>query len=180
MDIRKSKISDNKSASTMSDSNARQIIRDDKKISADQISDNKSASKVSDNKLVTLVEPELSYKIVGVLFKVHTALGAGHQERYYQRACAIGFENEGIFFKKELKIPFEYEGKSLGSYYLDFLIEDKIPLEFKVTKEFSKANVGQLLRYLRKTNKQLGMLVNFGNKGLEYKRIINSEYESHE
>lgn len=127
-----------------------------------------------------LLEPKLSYKIVGALFKVHTALGPGHQERYYQRACAIEFEKEGLKYSKELKIPFEYNGKSIGRYYLDFLIEDKIPLELKVTREFSKADIGQLLKYLRKTNKQLGMLVNFGSSSLEYNRIINSEYKEDE
>lgn len=131
----------------------------------------------SDKKLTPIIEPELSYKIVGILFEVHSVLDHGHHERYYQRACEIEFKKEGIKYVREFKVDFDYKGKSLGKYFIDFVIEDKIVLELKVVEELTKVEIGQVLRYLRKTNKQLGILANFGKSSLEYKRILNNEYK---
>lgn len=123
-----------------------------------------------------LVEPELSYKIVGLLFKVHSALGPGYQEKYYQKAFELELKQNKIPYSKEINFGIEYLGEKLGRYFLDFLIDDKIIVELKAVKFFSKKDIGQVLRYLRHTNIKLGILVNFKKESLEFKRIINNEF----
>jgi GxxExxY protein len=83
-----------------------------------------------------LIEKELSYKIVGVLFYVYNNLGGGYQEKYYQRAIAKQLKNEGIKFKEQIYVPLSFKEESIGKYFLDFLIEDKVVLEIKAANKF--------------------------------------------
>jgi|SRR3972149_8494704 len=121
-----------------------------------------------------LIEPELSYKLVGICFKVHSELGCRYQEKYYQRAVEQELIKQKIQFEKELKVDLLYDNKAIGKYFLDFLVENKIILELKVSKFFHKDDIKQVLGYLRSKNLELGILVNFGKDKLEYKRILNS------
>lgn len=123
--------------------------------------------------MVEIVEKDLSYKIVGALMKVHTALGSGYQEKYYQKAIAIELQLQSIGYKEQLHIPLEYEKESIGKYFIDFLIEDKIVLEIKATKTLYPRDYRQVRAYLKCNDLRLGILANFGKKSLEYKRILN-------
>lgn len=125
--------------------------------------------------MAKLIEPELSYKIVGLLFRVHSQLGCRYQEKYYQRAIELELKKERLNYKKEVKIDLRYNGKIIGRYYLDFVIEDRIVLELKTAKVFHHEDIQQVLRYLKSTGTRLGILVNFGQDRLVYKRIINNE-----
>ena len=132
----------------------------------------------ANNRLCTnnkLIYPELSYEIVGILFKIHNELGNKYQEKYYQRALAIELENQKIKFKKELPVNLMYENKKIGMYYLDFLIENKIVLEIKAIDKFRVTDFKQISGYLKCKNIKLGILVNFRPKKLTYKRIINPD-----
>lgn len=122
-----------------------------------------------------LIEPELSYQLVGICFAVHNALGPSYQEKYYQRAVEVELKKAKVPYQKEIKFNLNYSGTNIGRYYFDFLIDNKIVLELKVAPAISKKDIGQLLRYLRKSDLKLGILVNFGINKLEYKRIINSQ-----
>lgn len=81
------------------------------------------------NNMATLIYPELSYRLVGVLFKVHTDLGPSYTEKRYQKAIEIQLRNSKISFEREKKISLPYENDQIGQFYADFIIEDKITLE---------------------------------------------------
>ncbi|PIR73082.1 MAG: GxxExxY protein [Candidatus Nealsonbacteria bacterium CG10_big_fil_rev_8_21_14_0_10_36_23] len=120
-----------------------------------------------------LVYPELSYKIIGILFEVYNTLGHGYQEIYYQRAVSSALKKEKFNFKEQVSIPLKYLDKRIGNYFLDFLIEDKIVLEIKRGDRFSRKDIEQIYGYLRAKKLQLGLLVNFTNHGVKFKRILN-------
>lgn len=122
-----------------------------------------------------IIHPELSYKIVGILFKVHTELGNKYQEKYYQRAIAIELEKQGIKFKKELMVDLVYNNEKIGKYFIDFLIEDLVVLEIKANTDFKLSDYKQVSAYLKSKNIKLGILANFRSEKLTYKRILNPQ-----
>ncbi len=122
-----------------------------------------------------LVEKELSYRIVGALFDVYNNLGGGYQEKYYQRAVSKEFKNRNIKFEEQIIIPLSFKGNSIGKYFLDFLIEDKIVLEIKAANKFYIRDIKQVLAYLKATNKSLGILANFNRNNLQFKRILKGD-----
>lgn len=122
--------------------------------------------------MANLIEKELSYKVVGVLFDVYNSLGGGYQEKYYQRAIAKELEKRDIKFTQQIKIPIDFKGDSIGRYFLDFLIENKIVLEIKAANKFYGRDVKQILAYLKNGEIDLGILVNFTRNGLQLKRVL--------
>lgn len=120
-----------------------------------------------------LIYPELSYKIIGIMFEVYNELGPGYQEKHYQKAIAGAFGKHKIFFKEQVLVQLKFQDVKIGNYFLDFVVEDKIVLEIKQGERFLKTNISQLNSYLKTTNLNLGILVNFANHGLQYKRIVN-------
>lgn len=120
-----------------------------------------------------LIYPELSYSIMGIVFDVFNHLGPGYKEKYYHNALSIAFTRKGINYETELYSPIKYQGLIVGKQYLDFLIEKKIVLEIKVGNEFRKSFIEQILSYLKSTNLQLGILINFTKIGIKSKRILN-------
>ena len=126
-----------------------------------------------DPKRNDLVYPELSYQIVGALFTVYNKLGSGYQEKYYQKAVGSELRSLGLLYKEQVRLPLSYNQESLGSYYLDFLIDNKIVLELKKDERFSRRNIEQVYAYLKASNLKLGIIANFGKKELQFKRILN-------
>ena len=124
-----------------------------------------------------IIYPKQSYQIMKILFDVQNELGTKYQEKHYQRALEIKFNLNKIPFKKEVKINLDYEGEKLGAFYADFIVYDKILLELKTTNFLHQDHARQRLRYLVAYNLQLGILVNFRIKPLQYKRIINPRYK---
>ena len=125
-----------------------------------------------------IIYPELSYKIIGVLFKVHNELGNKYQEKYYQRAIALEFKEQKINFIKELPVDLIYNNDNIGKYFLDFLVEEKIVLEIKATDKFKITDFKQISAYLKSKNIKLGILANFRSEMLTYKRILNPELKN--
>ena len=99
-----------------------------------------------------LIYPNLSYKIVGVLFEVYNDMGHGYQEKYYQRAIAEAFKKNNINFRQQVYIPVRFKNSNIGSYFLDFLVENKIILEIKRGNNFSRKNIEQVYAYLKAFN----------------------------
>ncbi|OGY97600.1 MAG: hypothetical protein A3A43_02130 [Candidatus Liptonbacteria bacterium RIFCSPLOWO2_01_FULL_56_20] len=122
--------------------------------------------------MANLVEKDLSYKVVGILFGVYNGLGGGYQEKYYQRAIARELRRQGIEFKEQLVMPLEFGGQPIGRYFLDFLIEDRMVLEVKATSRFYFRDVKQVLAYLKRANIELGVLANFSRNNLQLKRVL--------
>jgi GxxExxY protein len=120
-----------------------------------------------------LIYPDLSYKIVGILFEVYNQLGPGHQEKYYQKVLANAFKQLKIKFQEQVKVDLKFQDVKIGLYFLDFLIEDKIILEINKGDRFSKYFFDQINAYLQASKLKLALLVNFSTSGLKFKKIVN-------
>ena len=121
---------------------------------------------------------ELTGKIIGCAMEVHKILGNGFQEVIYQRALALEFELQGIGFAREFEMPIYYKENHIGTRRVDFLVDDKISVELKALLKLEDAHFAQAINYLEAYNLEIGLLLNFGAKSLEFKRLINSKYQS--
>ena len=110
--------------------------------------------------------------------KVHNTLGNGFQEVIYQRCLAIEMENQGICFIREQEIPIYYEGNEVGTRRVDFLVEDKVMVELKALTKLEDVHLAQGLNYLTAYNLDIGLLINFGAKSLEVKRLYRKNKRS--
>ena len=122
--------------------------------------------------MAVLIYPELSYKVVGVLFKVYNQLGGGYQEKYYQQAIKRELFMGQLPFLEQVRTDFNYNGKMIGRYYLDFIIDHKIVLEIKSTPSFTTKDIMQVLNYLKQSGLQLGLIASLNRNNLFYKRIL--------
>ncbi len=115
---------------------------------------------------------DLTYKIRGAVFSVRKKLGLGHKEQMYHNALAIEFQNIGLKFESKKNISVSYDGQNIGTYQPDFIVEDKILVELKALPEIGKPQIEQLWSYLKGCDYKLALLINFGSKDLEIKRIV--------
>ena len=117
---------------------------------------------------------EESFAIVGPCMKVHRTLGAGFLEAVYEEALEREFQNLKIPFKRQVKLDLYYGNQKLTKQYrADFICYDEIIVEIKAVSLIPTAFYAQLQNYLKCTNIELGMLINFGTSSLTYKRMIN-------
>jgi len=117
---------------------------------------------------------DITEKIIGCAMKVHNTLGNGFQEVIYQRALAIELEAAKLLYVRELEMPIFYESAEIGTRRVDFLIEEKIMVELKAVTLLEKVHLAQALNYLEAYKLEIGLLINFGNTRLEFKRLIKS------
>ena len=116
---------------------------------------------------------ELTYKLIGCAIEVHNTLGPGLLEKVYENSLMVLFQEKVIKAEQQYPISIYFKEKLVGEYFADILIEKKIILELKAVESFCNAHIAQTLNYLKATNLQLALLINFGKNKLEYKRIIN-------
>ncbi len=110
---------------------------------------------------------------MGCAFDVYNEIGPGYHEKYYQRALAESFKQSGLNFLEQKVCDLKYKGKIIGKQYLDFLVDDNIIVELKKGNIFSKRHIDQVINYLKTENLKLAILINFTNKGVISKRIVN-------
>jgi|SRR3989338_3823257 len=122
---------------------------------------------------IELIHPKLSYKISGVLFRVHNKLGRFCREIQYGDLLEVELKNAGLNFEREKILPIEDISKNDQSNKVDFLIEDKILLDIKAKKFITKEDYFQMRRYLKCSKLELGLIVNFRNTYVKAQRIIN-------
>ncbi|MGO9481703.1 MAG: GxxExxY protein [Candidatus Kryptoniota bacterium] len=115
----------------------------------------------------------ITEKIIGCAMKVHSTLGNGFQEVIYQRALAIELSNAGIDFLREVEMPIHYAGEEIGTRRADFVVDGKIMMELKALIALEDVHLAQALNYLEAYNLEIGLLINFGAKRLEFKRLTN-------
>ncbi|MFH1826510.1 MAG: GxxExxY protein [bacterium] len=125
--------------------------------------------------MADLIYPELSYKVVGLLYKAFKDLGAGLQEKHYQKAVKLLLVKENIPFLEQVRFDIELYGKFIGRYYFDFIIDNKIVLELKARSRFYRNDIHQVLGYLKKSGLKLGLLARFGSDGVKIKRILKGK-----
>ena len=118
---------------------------------------------------------DLTEKIIGCCMKVHNTLGNGFQEVIYQRALAIEFDKINVQFERELEMPIFYDDKNIGTRRVDFLIDEKVLLELKAVTTLENVHLAQALNYIEAFKLEIGLLINFGNTKLEFKRLIKTK-----
>ena len=118
---------------------------------------------------------DITRKIIGAAMKVHSTLGNGFQEVIYQRAMAIEMTKIGLDFQRELEMPIYYDSQQIGTRRVDFLVEGKVMLELKAITALEDVHLAQAINYLEAYGLEVGLLINFGSKSLQFKRLINSK-----
>ncbi len=115
---------------------------------------------------------ELTHRIIGCAMKVHSTLGNGFQEVIYQRALAIELHKQGLSFQREMEMPIFYDDINIGTRRVDFFVEN-IMVELKALIKLEDVHLAQAMNYCEAYNLPIGLLINFGSKSLEFKRVYN-------
>lgn len=110
--------------------------------------------------------------------QVHKFLGNGFQEVIYQRAMEIELPYFDLNFKREFEMPIFYRNQQIGTRRVDFLVEEVISVEVKAVIKLEDVHLAQAINYLEAYNIEIGLLINFGSKSLEVKRLINTKYKA--
>jgi len=118
---------------------------------------------------------EESYKIIGICMDIHSTLGKGFLEAVYNEVLEKEFIKQQVPYQREVKLDIFFKGEKLDKKYkADFICYEEIILETKSVSFLHDNFTKQILNYLRATNKKLGILINFGESSLKYKRVVNS------
>jgi len=110
--------------------------------------------------------------VIGAAFEVHKALGYGFLEAVYRNAMAFELRSNGFEALVESRMEVRYKGEIVGTYSADMVVNDAVVVEFKVAEEYRKADEAQLLNELAATNKPVGLLINFGRRKVEFRRLV--------
>ncbi len=121
---------------------------------------------------------ELTSKIIGCAMTVHKTLGNGFQEVIYQRALEIEMREAGISFNREFEMPIFYRNQQIGTRRVDFLVEGVVSVELKAITKIEDVHFAQAINYLEAYNLEIGLLINFGEMSLNFKRLNNKKYKS--
>ena len=113
----------------------------------------------------------ITRNIIGAAMEVHNTIGNGFQEVIYQRAMAIEMESKGLSFNREYEMDILYKGEIIGNRRVDFFVEDCVMLELKALVALEDVHLAQAKNYLEAYNIEIGLLINFGAKSLQFKRI---------
>jgi len=120
-----------------------------------------------------LIYKEECYQIVGCCMEVHKSLGYGFKEAVYQETLEREFIDSALIFEREKSLKIQYKGIYLNKVYSpDFVCFGKIVLELKAVSELSEIHLAQIFNYLKASNLRLGILVNFGDISLQFKRFV--------
>ncbi len=118
-----------------------------------------------------MLHEELTERIIAAFYKVYNTLRYGFLEKVYENALAIELKKYGLNVVQQKNIKVYYEGKAVGDYFADLLVADKVIVEVKAAEAVREEHEAQLLNYLRATNVEVGLLLNFG-KSAEFRRKI--------
>lgn len=118
---------------------------------------------------------ELTQKIIGCAMQVHRTMGNGFQEVIYQRALAIEMSFQGLRFEREKEMDIFYRGQHIGTRRVDFFVENCIMVELKAVIQLEDVHLAQAINYLEAYNMEIGLLINFGAKSLQFKRTHNNK-----
>jgi GxxExxY protein len=123
---------------------------------------------------------ELTSKIIGCAMTVHKILNNGFQEVIYQRALEIEMRLAGISLIREFEMPIFYREEQIGTRRVDFLVEGLISVELKAISKLEDVHLAQAINYLEAYNLEIGLLINFGETSLNFKRLTNKKFRSSE
>jgi GxxExxY protein len=121
---------------------------------------------------------EITSKIIGCAMIVHKTLGNGFQEVIYQRALEIEMRLANLNFYREFEMQIIYREEQIGTRRVDFLVENTISVELKAITKLEEVHFAQAINYLEAYNLEIGLLINFGETSLNFKRLTNKKYKS--
>jgi GxxExxY protein len=119
-----------------------------------------------------LMHSELTRAVIGAAMEVHSNLGPGFLESVYEAALAIELNLRNVPYERQKAIPVIYKGEKAKDFFCDFLVDGKVLVELKAIQIMTEIEEAQVLNYLKVTGLQVGLLVNFGQRSLKYKRLI--------
>ena len=121
-----------------------------------------------------MLHEEITKRVIGAAMKVHATLGNGFQEVIYQRALAIEFPYHQLAFEREKEMPIFYRDQLIGTRRVDFFVEGFIMVELKAIVQLEEVHLAQAKNYLEAYQMEIGLLLNFGARSLEFKRVYNT------
>lgn len=123
---------------------------------------------------------DITHKIIGAAMEVHKVLGNGFQEVIYQRALEIEMTQQDLTFEREYEMDIYYKGVRIGNRRVDFFVDGTIMVELKALTVLEDVHLAQAMNYLEAYNVEIGLLINFGAKSLQFKRLYNNKPNSSE
>ena len=123
---------------------------------------------------------DITYAINGAVFEVNRVLGAGFLEKVYENALLIELKRQGLKAENQVPIRVLYKENAVGEYLADIVVEKKVIVELKTVEKLDKVHEAQLLNYLKATEMQVGLLVNFKHPKAEIKRMVLNLPEGHD
>lgn len=123
---------------------------------------------------------ELTEQVIKAFYKVYNVLGYGFLEKVYENALYLELKEMGFDVEKQKPIDVKYEGQSVGSYFADLVVEGTIIIELKAAEKLIEDHEFQLINYLKATDMEVGLLLNFGKKPEIRRKVFSSQYKSME
>jgi len=121
----------------------------------------------------------ITEKIISAFYEVYNVLGYGFLEKVYENALMMEFEKIGLKYVNQYPIKIFYKGKIIGDYVADFVVEGKVIVQIKALRVMSSVDENQLLNYLTSTNKEVGLLLNFGEKAERKRKVYDNELKKY-
>lgn len=118
---------------------------------------------------------DLTHTIIGCIYTVFNEVKFGYQEKYYQRALAAEFDEKGIVYQREQYQKLQYKGRTIGRYFVDFVVENTVVVELKVANEVFDTHTNQVLGYMRSCGLPVGLLALIRQDGIKIKRLVLSK-----
>ena len=115
----------------------------------------------------------LTAAILNASFEVSNELGNGFLESVYEKALLLALQEKGLKAEAQVSLKVKFRDHVVGDFYADIIVEDQVLLELKTVKALASEHIAQVLNYLKATDLQVGLLINFGNRKLEYRRFNN-------
>lgn len=122
--------------------------------------------------MTKLIEKDLVYKIVGCAMAVHNEIGHGFREKTYENALCVEFKHEGLEYAQQSVFPVMYRSEKVDRYIPDLIVENKIIVDTKTVESIIDEHRGIILNYLRVTNLQVGLIINYKHPKLEWERLV--------
>jgi GxxExxY protein len=119
---------------------------------------------------------ELTERIIGAFFEVHSRLGYGFLEKVYENALSVEFEERGIKFARQVPIEVTYRGRVVGEYFADLVVDDLVIVEIKAVRSLLPQHGAQLLNYLKATRFEVGLLLNFGPSAKFVRKVFTNAF----
>jgi GxxExxY protein len=117
---------------------------------------------------------DITGKVIGCAMEVHRYLGNGFQEVIYQRALALEMQQQDLSFSREHEMQIKYKGVDIGTRRVDFFVKEKVMVEIKAVIQLEDVHLAQAINYLEAYGLEIGLLINFGSKSLQFKRVMKS------